>query len=139
MGSCAFPEETQLHTISARDCISNFFHHQPGQYSFPGSCYPFPEWPFPLLLLLFLVFSLARPNKKELLQKESFLSEALLLLVFPSVFPRSAQQERITLKKKRSAALPLPRPSGPLPPRVGNRISYYQPGSPDPPPYRLEN
>ena len=65
------------------------------------SCYPFPEWPFPLLLLLFLVFSLARPNKKELLQKESFLSETLLLLVFPSVFPRSAQQERITLKRKK--------------------------------------
>ena len=45
----------------------------------------FPEWPFPLLLLLFLAFSPTWPNKKELPQKE------------------------------RSAALPLPRPLGPPP------------------------
>ena len=102
------------------------------------SCYPFPEWPFPLLLLLFLVFSLARPNKKELLQKESFLSETLLLLVFPSVFPRPAQQERITLKRKKRR-LTITKAFGTPSPPVGNRISYYQPGPPDPPPYRLEN
>ena len=54
-----------------------------------------------MLLLLFLVFSLARPNKKELLQKESFLSETLFLLCFSSVFARPAQQERITLKRKK--------------------------------------
>ena len=100
-------------------------------YPFTRSCYPFPEWPFPLLLLLFLVFSLARPNKKELLQKESFLSETLLLLVFPSVFPRPAQQERITLKRKKRR-LTITKAFG-TPPPVGNRISYYQPGPPAPP------
>ena len=96
----ADPSDTKVDPISAAAAAAPSISGSRMHFSFT-SCYPFPEWPFPLLLLLFLVFSLARPNKKELLQKESFLSETLLLLVFPSVFPRPAQQERITLKRKK--------------------------------------
>ena len=66
-----------------------------------GSC-AFPkETQLEPILLLFLMFSLARPNKKELLQKESFLSGPFLCFCcFSWRFPPPGPTRKNYPKKK---------------------------------------